>query len=186
MSNFGSRILLVCIFACAALASGCASITGSEIQNIAIETVDKNGSPVSGADCSLTNNRGSWKVRSPGQAAVNRSAEDLTVRCLAEDQDPGSARAVSRANSGMFGNIIFGGAVGAIIDHNKGTAYDYPDLIRVIFGASRVFDRNDSAAATPAPVPAAAVGTAPIAPVPRAPAGTVTVDDLKDLLPTSN
>lgn len=185
MNNFGSRILLVCISACAALASGCATITGTETQSIAVETMDKSGAPVSGADCNLTNNHGSWKVKSPGHATVNRSAEDLTVHCQAEDQDPGMARAVSRANAGMFGNIIFGGGIGAIIDHNKGTAYDYPELIRVVFGTTRVFDKNDPAAATPAPNPAAAVGTAPSAPAPRAPAGAVTVDDLKDLLPPS-
>lgn len=185
MNNFSARILLVCIFACAALASGCASITGSEIQHIAIETMDRNGAPVSGADCNLTNNRGSWKVKSPGQAAVSRSAEDLNVHCRAEDHDPGMARAVSRANAGMFGNIIFGGGIGAIIDHNKGTAYDYPELIRVVFGSSRVFDRNDPAVPTAAPNPAAAAATAPGAPAPRAPAAAATMDDLKDLLPAS-
>jgi hypothetical protein len=185
MNNFGSRTLLVWIFACVALASGCATITGSETQSIAVETVDKSGAPVTGADCNLTNNRGSWKVKSPGHATVNRSAEDLTVQCQAEDQDPGMARAVSRANAGMFGNIIFGGGIGAIIDHNKGTAYDYPDFIRVVFGASRVFDKNDPAAATAATTPAPSQSPAPPAPAPRPAGGQVTVDDLKDLLPAT-
>ena len=42
----------------------------------------------------------------------------------------------------MFGNILFGGGIGAIIDHNKGTAYSYPDWIRVIMGDDLVYDRK--------------------------------------------
>ena len=42
----------------------------------------------------------------------------------------------------MFGNILFGGGIGAIIDHNKGTAYSYPDWIRVIMGDNLVYDRK--------------------------------------------
>ena len=34
----------------------------------------------------------------------------------------------------MFGNIIFGGGVGAIIDHNNGSAYEYPALIKIFMG----------------------------------------------------
>lgn len=43
----------------------------------------------------------------------------------------------------MYGNIIFGGGVGAIIDHNRGTAYNYPDWMRVVFGKVFIFDRSD-------------------------------------------
>ena len=42
----------------------------------------------------------------------------------------------------MFGNIILGGGIGAIIDHNKGTAYTYPTWVQLIFGKSLVFDRS--------------------------------------------
>ena len=34
----------------------------------------------------------------------------------------------------MFGNIILGGGVGAIIDHNNGSAYEYPALIKIFMG----------------------------------------------------
>ncbi len=44
--------------------------------------------------------------------------------------------------AGMAGNIIFGGGIGAIIDHNKGTAYTYPTWIQLIFGKTLVFDRS--------------------------------------------
>lgn len=31
----------------------------------------------------------------------------------------------------MAGNIRFGGGIGGIIDHNKGTAYDCPEWVRL-------------------------------------------------------
>jgi hypothetical protein len=65
------------------------------------------------------------------------------VNCEKEGSEPGVATLISRANGGMFGNILIGGGVGAIIDHNKGTAYTYPSWIRVIMGKSLVFDRRN-------------------------------------------
>jgi hypothetical protein len=57
-------------------------------------------------------------------------------------QGHNNARAISRANSGMWGNVILGGGIGAIIDHNKGTAYTYPTWVQLIFGKTMVFDRS--------------------------------------------
>jgi hypothetical protein len=42
----------------------------------------------------------------------------------------------------MFGNIIFGGGIGAIIDHSNGTGYDYPNQIPVRMGESVVVDKK--------------------------------------------
>ena len=49
----------------------------------------------------------------------------------------------------MFGNIILGGGIGAIIDHNKGTAYTYPQWIRLVVGKALGFDRNKDKDASP-------------------------------------
>ena len=49
----------------------------------------------------------------------------------------------------MFGNIIFGGGIGAIIDHNKGTAYTYPQWIRLVVGKMLGYDRKDDKDAAP-------------------------------------
>ena len=87
------------------------------------------------------------------------------VSCEAAGQAPGTVRAISRANAGMAGNLIFGGIIGAVIDHNRGTAYDYPSMIGVVLGASRTIDRNDelrtSPSASAAPAPAPSQGPAP-------------------------
>jgi hypothetical protein len=43
----------------------------------------------------------------------------------------------------MFGNIIFGGGIGAIIDHSKGTGYDYPDNLPVKMGEVITVDKRE-------------------------------------------
>ena len=68
---------------------------------------------------------------------------DLKIKCGKEGQPLGAATAISRANGRMFGNILLGGGIGAIIDHNKGTAYNYPGWLQVTMGESLLFDRMD-------------------------------------------
>lgn len=70
----------------------------------------------------------------PGSVVVRRSNKDLQVVCKKPGLDVGSANVVSRTKGNMFGNIIFGGGVGAIIDHNNGSAYEYPSLIKIFLG----------------------------------------------------
>lgn len=124
------------------LASGCATITSSEMQTLSVSARDSSGQPLEQAQCSLKNDRGSWQVATPGTVPVRRSAEDLIVECRKDGYPDGLLRAISRAAAGMFGNIIFGGGIGAIIDHTKGTGYDYPDALPVTMGASVVVDRR--------------------------------------------
>lgn len=174
MHRLAWRAGLASLLACVALTSSCATITGSESQNISVETHDDSG-PVAGAECRLTNNNGTWTVKSPGVVNVRRSGEDLLVRCEFEDREPGTAKVVSRVNAALFGNVIFGGAVGAVIDHTRGTAYDYPTLVRVVFGASRVIEAGEVASSLPVPAAAAP----PPSPRPR---GRTTLDDLDGLL----
>jgi hypothetical protein len=164
-------------------ASGCATITGTETQSISVNARDQAGAAVAESQCKLSNDKGYWTVKPPGVVVVHRSAEDLHVQCEADGQQAGIARAISRANSGMVGNILFGGGVGAIIDHNKGTAYDYPSAIHVVFGTTRVIDKKDEPGNAPAqpPTPAPLPQTAENAPPPGD--RPASLDDLKDLLP---
>jgi hypothetical protein len=135
------RVLMICLLAAAA--SGCATITGSELQSVAISAKSADGKPVEKADCDLKNDKGQWKGATPGFVQVLRSSEDLLITCTKVGQPEGMMRAISRAAGGMFGNIIFGGGIGALIDHNKGTGYNYPDTVVVEMGKSGVRDRND-------------------------------------------
>jgi hypothetical protein len=107
-----------------------------------IETKRADGTVVAGAECNISNDYGSVPAKSGATAQVRRSSKDLDITCKDPSNPDAVGRAISRANAGMAGNIIFGGGIGAIIDHNKGTAYTYPTWVQLVFGQTLVFDRS--------------------------------------------
>lgn len=115
------------------LFAGCASITGTTGQSVSVET-KKGDQQVAGANCEISNSKGKWFVITPGSVPIGRSNDDLQVICKKEGMDHGMATVVSDTKGSMFGNILFGGGIGAIIDHNSGAAYEYPTLITVLMG----------------------------------------------------
>lgn len=129
--------------------SGCASIVNDTSSPVRLETFAANGSEVKDMECRLENDYGPQTVRTPGTALVRRSSKDLQILCSKPGEADAKGVAVSRANGGMFGNILLGGGVGAIIDHNKGTAYTYPQWMRLVVGRVLGYDRNDDREATP-------------------------------------
>jgi len=122
---------------------GCASIMNDTTQGVRFETKTAAGVSVAGADCKISNDYGSSTVKSGDTSQVRRSSKDMDIVCTHTSQPEAKGRAISRANAGLAGNIIFGGGIGAIIDHSKGTAYTYPTWIELVFGQSLVFDRMD-------------------------------------------
>ena len=123
--------------------SGCATITGNEGQSLSVSALTADGKPVDKAECALENDKGRWTTATPNFVTVRRSAEDLTVVCKKPGMVDGILKAVSRAAGSMYGNIIFGGGIGALIDHNKGTGYNYPDQLPVKMGGTVVVDRQE-------------------------------------------
>ncbi len=122
--------------------SGCASVVNDTTHPMKIETKTTEGNIVAGADCKLSNDYGAVSMKSGDSMQVRRSSKDLDITCAHPANPDAKARAISRANGGMFGNILLGGGIGAIIDHNKGTAYTYPTWVQLVFGKTLVFDRN--------------------------------------------
>jgi len=116
-----------------------------------VETKTAAGEVIAGADCTLANERISQVVKSGDTANVRRSSTDLRIECKHPTNPTAVATATSRVNGGMFGNVLLGGGVGAIIDHNRGTAYTYPTWVQLIFGQSLVFDRKDEKEGQPTP-----------------------------------
>jgi hypothetical protein len=156
------------------LCTGCASVTQGTTHSLRIETVTAQGQQLDGADCTLANDQGTTIAKSGTSTQVRRSSKDLEVSCAAAGLPDAKGRLVSRANAGLAGNIIIGGAVGAVIDHNTGAAYTYPGWVRLVFGEFNVFDRRDeregtamAALGTPlvqgAPVNVQAPNAAPVA-----------------------
>lgn len=128
------------VLAAAISSAGCSTITQSENQSLAL-TATYEGKPVD-PTCQIKNDRGSWEGKAPTNVTVRKSNEDLEVTCKKEGMPDGLLKAISRAAGSMFGNIIFGGGIGALIDHSKGTGYDYPDQLPVRMGESVVVDKK--------------------------------------------
>ena len=102
-------------------------------------------------------------MTTPGSVIVNRSYGDLTVNCTHENQQPGAVVVSSSTKAMAFGNILFGGVVGAAVDVGTGAAYDYPTLISVEFGI--VAPTPDAPKAQP--IPASVEAPAPPVDPPR-------------------
>lgn len=129
------RELVLALALIGGLTSGCASVTGSPNQSVSVQAREQNGGEVTGAACELTNNKGKWFVTTPGSVMIHRSNDDMQVLCNKTGYEPGRAAVVSETKGSMFGNILVGGGIGAIIDHNTGSAYEYPALIQILMGA---------------------------------------------------
>lgn len=134
---------LLSALALSVLATGCASIINDSNQPIRIETLKADGTEVKGAECKMTNDYGNFAGKSGEPIMVHRSGNDLDIVCTNPDNPQAVARAISRANGGLAGNILFGGGIGAIIDHNNGKGYTYPSWLQLQFGKTMVFDRRN-------------------------------------------
>jgi hypothetical protein len=128
-------IVMLLVLCAVALTSGCASLTGTPGQSVTVETRNQNGDAVSDVTCKLANTKGNWYVKTPGSVMITRSNDDMQISCEKEGLPAGKASAVSATKGAMAGNIIFGGLVGAAIDHSSGAAYEYPALLRIMMGS---------------------------------------------------
>jgi hypothetical protein len=122
--------------------TGCASIMNDSTTPVRFETFNAAGVEIKDAECKLENDYGLQSIKTPVTVNVRRSSKDLQITCVKPESSEGRGVAISRANAGMAGNILFGGGIGAIIDHNKGTAYTYPQWIQVVMGKLLTFDRR--------------------------------------------
>ena len=152
-----------CAVLCASVyLGGCASIVNGQNQPVSVETRSDAG-VVSGANCKLSNNKGTWYVTTPGSTTVQRSYEDLAVQCSKDSLEPGLASVKSSTKAMAFGNILFGGVIGAAVDVGTGAAYDYPSLITVIMGKNTPIAPPQQQPAAAAPSTALTSGAAGVA-----------------------
>jgi len=167
------KFVLTLVVAISGLASGCASVSGSPNQSIAVQTRDQNGEDVTGANCELYNNKGKWLVITPGSTTVHKSNQDMQISCAKEGMEPGKLSLESKTLGSMYGNIILGGGVGAIIDHNSGAAYEYPSVVRVAMGPPSKTESPAASGQASSPPPSATItgvvqppAAVPVAPTP--------------------
>ncbi|WP_194164341.1 hypothetical protein [Lacisediminimonas profundi] len=131
-------IFIVAAALTAPLFTGCASIVNGSNQALSVESRNDKGEPVTAAICRLENPKGIFYVTTPGTITVPRANDNLHVKCEKDAQAPGIASVKSSTKPMVFGNILFGGPVGAVIDVTSGAAYEYPGLITVVMGQTVV------------------------------------------------
>jgi hypothetical protein len=122
--------------------TGCASVTHGTQQSVKIETLTEAGKTVEGAKCTLTNDRNGIVMRSGESVSVRRSGALLNIECTQPGLAPATGQAISRVNTGMVGNILIGGVLGAAIDSGTGAGFNYPSWMQLVFGEVRSFDRS--------------------------------------------
>jgi hypothetical protein len=143
MRGAGWRFWGLCIGAgVLSILTGCASVTHGTTQSVKIETLTPEGKTINGAKCAVTNDRNDAAVRSGDSFPVRRSGANLMIECTQPGQLPATGQAFSRVNAGMVGNIMIGGALGAVIDSSTGAGFNYPSWMRLVFGEVRNFDRS--------------------------------------------
>ena len=136
MHQILKRLCLAAFSGAVVLTTGCASIVSGTNQSISVETRSTTGEMVAGANCKLENPKGTWYVTTPGSVTVHRAYDDLSIYCTKTGEQPGIASAKSSTKGMAFGNILFGGLIGAGVDTATGAAYDYPVLITVQLGST--------------------------------------------------
>jgi uncharacterized protein YceK len=123
-------IQIVCLAAmlvAGTILTGCASIVNGTHQSVSVHT-----GTIPGATCELENNKGKWFVnQTPGSVTVQRSYKDLVITCQKRNHRNALTRVASKTKGMAFGNIVFGGVIGAGVDMANGAAYDYPVDINV-------------------------------------------------------
>ena len=114
---------------------GCASVTTGNRQDVQVVATAA-GQNVDDADCELSNDKGRWLISTPATVEIQPSFQDLSVRCAIASHEAGTATFKSSVGAPVFGNIIAGGIVGAVIDTGTGAAFRYPDRLTVALGAA--------------------------------------------------
>jgi hypothetical protein len=123
---------------------GCASIVSGSTLSLSLETKSATGDEVSGANCKMVNDKGTWFVVTPGSVSVHRSLADLSILCTKDGFQPANNATPSSTKGVAFGNILFGGVIGVGVDVASGAAYDYPTLIPILMtplATETIFDK---------------------------------------------
>ena len=109
------------------LGSGCATITKGSSQTVTVDT------DPSGAVCTLTRDAKPLAVvnPTPGSVSIEKSSGVIAVICKKADYLDSAGTMASEFQAMTFGNILFGGLVGVVIDAASGATHEYPPLVRI-------------------------------------------------------
>jgi hypothetical protein len=109
------------------LSGGCATLTTSSSQTVTVQ------SDPPGAMCTFMRDRELVGLvnPTPGSLSVSKSRVDMTVRCVKDGYLEASGVVGSRFQPMTFGNILFGGLVGVVVDASSGAMTKYEPQITI-------------------------------------------------------
>lgn len=106
---------------------GCATLLSGTDQVIQVTTVCRGiRMPTT---CVASNDKGRWVFETSTVVQIKKSSDDLTITCQGGLLGNYSFKAISTATLPMWGNIIAGGGIGAVVDMQNSTAFEYPKRI---------------------------------------------------------
>jgi len=129
----------------ASLARGCASVVNGTTEPIYLTSLPENG-----ANCEVSNARGSWPVTTPGTVVVKKSDSVLVVHCAkAGRRDAKEYFASKLSTSALVGAFLpYAGLVSAAVDGSSGASGEYPSAITITMKI--LDDAGQGATANPA------------------------------------
>lgn len=81
----------------------------------------------SAGTCELKNKRESYTSKIPSTLSVRRSDDSLVYECKTDDGRTANGAIKSSREGSIWGNVILGGGIGAIVDADKDMHRIYPD-----------------------------------------------------------
>ena len=155
---------------------GCASVMLGTYQDISVET-KCDGKPVN-AECTMTNEIGSWSVNTPGTLRLHKGFDELELSCKGADFDLHRVRISSSSNLTFYANAFVGGGLGALVDLESKAGFEYPTKITfIVKSCDKPFDaKTDESKNNPQSKPAESAQSYPVS------TGVVNKDYLKKSL----
>ena len=120
------RSLLILV--CAAGLPGCATVTTDDHQSIVIT------SDPPGATCQVRQGGAIVATISetPATVLVAKSRHDVGIDCIRAGYYPGAAVLQPHFQDMTFGNILYGGTIGLLVDTSTGAINEYPRWVAVL------------------------------------------------------
>lgn len=160
MKSLSKKVIVVAV-TCGL--SACASIVGGRYQPVSVDARAGDQSIV-GADCTLTNDRGQVHVITPGTVMVHRASAPLSINCEKSGANVGEQSLPSHIRPMVWGNIVFGGLIGIIVDFSDGAAHHYPQMVTVMSQMASTAGEPSTGATTAMPAAGQSGGLASMDP----------------------
>jgi hypothetical protein len=111
----------------AVLSSGCATLTKGTSQTVTVDT------DPSGAVCTLTRDAKPVAIvnPTPGSVPVDKGQGTIAIACRKPGYLEAAGNLASEFQAMTFGNILFGGIVGVVVDAASGAMHRYPDRVTI-------------------------------------------------------